>query len=82
MDTYGYLYHDSVDLASPNSNLITSDDDSAGSSQFRINATLQSGRTYILLITTYSPRIAGSFSIKSVGPSVVTFTEYTPSRSE
>jgi hypothetical protein len=67
MDTYGCLYSDSFDPSSPSQNIITSDDDGDGGSQFRINVTLQSGRIYVLVVTTFGASTAGTFTITAVG---------------
>jgi hypothetical protein len=58
--------------------LIASDDDGAGDRQFQISLYLQSGRTYILVVTTLSTSITGSFSVRVVGPASVSLFEITP----
>ncbi|CAF4124165.1 unnamed protein product, partial [Adineta steineri] len=78
-DTYGYLYNDPFNPSKPSRNLIASDDDSGNSNQFRINATLQSGNTYVLVFTTYSTGVTGSFSIAVTGPTMATLSSYTSS---
>jgi len=78
MDTYGYFYSDSFDPSYPSRNLIASDDDSGGGGQFRINVTLFYGRTYVLVVTTYSSSTTGSFSITALGPASVSLTSITP----
>ncbi len=82
MDTYGCFYNVPFDPSYPFQSLITSDDDSAGSQQFKISRSLQSGRTYVLIVTTYSDRVRGSFSITAVGPASVGLTSITPISSE
>jgi len=81
MNTYGYFYHDSVNPSYPSQNLITSNDDDNGGRQFRISAALQYGRTYVLVVTTFSGTTKGSFSIRAFGPAVVGLTLITPSTS-
>jgi hypothetical protein len=82
IDTYGCFYNDPVNPSYPSQNLITSDDDGAGSgNQFRVNVTLVSGRTYALIVTTYSTTVTGSFSIRTSGPAWVTMTAFTPTTS-
>ncbi len=81
MDTYGCFYDDSFDPSNPSRNLITCNDDSAGSTQFQINVTLQSGGTYVLAVTTYSAAGTGNFSIRAAGPASVALTSITPSTS-
>jgi hypothetical protein len=79
MDTYGLFYYDPFNPSLPLNNLITYDDDSGGNSQFRINITLSYGVTYVLVVTTYSASITGSFLITALGPSWVSLTPFTPS---
>ncbi|CAF1233750.1 unnamed protein product [Adineta steineri] len=81
-DTYGYLYNDPFNPSKPSRNLIASDDDSGNSHQFRINATLQSGSTYVLVFTTLSTWQTGSFRIAATGPAPVTLSSYTPSSAD
>ncbi len=82
-DAYGYLYDGSFNPLSPSQNLITSDDDSGGGNgQFQITRSFQSGRTYILVATTYSASITGSFSIRATGPASAAMTLFTPTTSE
>lgn len=78
MDTYGCFYYDPFNPSFPLNNLIISDDDSGGHWQFRVNATLSYGITYVLVVTTYSTSITGSFGITALGPSWVSLTPFTP----
>jgi hypothetical protein len=82
IDTYGYLYQFSFDPSYPSYNLIASDDDGAGDLQFQISLYLQSGRTYILVVTTLSTSITGSFSVRVVGPASVSLVDITPTTSK
>ena len=68
IDTYGCLYDDSFDPFYPFQNLITTNDNSAGSGQFQMSHILQPGRIYILVVTTYSNNVLGSVSIRQAGP--------------
>ena len=68
MDTYGYLYADQIYSSSLSSNLLTSDDDSNGGSQFLMTYTLQAGRKYLVIFTTYNSMTTGSFSMSTFGP--------------
>ncbi len=55
------------------------DDDSSGDSgQFQINRNLQSGQTYILVVTTFSIGVTGSFSLRVNGPASVYLSLITP----
>jgi hypothetical protein len=82
-NAYGCLYDGSFNPLSPSQNLIASDDDSGGSNgQFQISRSLQSGRIYILVVTTYSASITGSFSIRATGPASAAMTLFTLITSE
>jgi hypothetical protein len=78
IDTYGYLYESSFDPSHPSYNLVASDDDGAGDRQFQISRYLQSGRKYILVVTTSSTGTIGSFSVRVIGPSSVSLVRITP----
>ena len=81
MDTYGYLYKYPVDPSYPNSNLIASDDDGNGNRQFKLNVSLSSSRTYVLLVTTYRELVTGQFTITVLGPASASLYSFTPSTS-
>lgn len=70
-DTVGYLYGDAFIPSYPFQNLITSDDDGNTGGQFKISLLLEAGSTYVLIFTTYSQNITGSFLIRVVGPASV-----------
>jgi hypothetical protein len=78
MDIYGYFYYDPFNPSFPLNNMIISGDDSGGNMQFRINVNLSYGVTYVLVVTTYSTGITGSFLITALGPSWVSLTQFTP----
>jgi hypothetical protein len=64
---------------SPDQNILIKDDDGGGSSQFQLNILLGANITYILVVTTYSSRTTGAFSIYALGPKsiiVKQFSEY------
>jgi hypothetical protein len=67
-DTYGYLYQGNFNPSYPSLDLITLDDDSAGSRQFQLTGNLQSNIKYILVFTTFGERITGPFNIIASGP--------------
>ncbi|UJR07947.1 hypothetical protein I4U23_012226 [Adineta vaga] len=75
-DTYGLLYSFPFNPLYPSSNLIQQDDDSNGNDQFRIIANLEYSRTYVLVFTTYSAQVTGSFSILTSGPSSINMFSY------
>ena len=68
-DMYGYFYNNNFDPNNTGSNLIASNDDGGGNLQFLLTVSLQVGRTYILVVTTYSPSVTTSFAIIASGPS-------------
>lgn len=67
LNTYGYLYVNNFNTSNLNLNLVAQDDDNGGNLQFRFTAFLQPNVTYILVVTTYSPGVTGSFSIIASG---------------
>jgi hypothetical protein len=81
MDTYGCFYNVPFDPSYPFQSLITSDDDSGDSQQFQVRGSLQSGHTYILVVTTYGSSVTGSFSVRVTGPASVGLTSITPPKS-
>jgi hypothetical protein len=79
--TYGCFYNNPVDPSYPTQNLIACDDDNGGDRQFQIDVTLQNQEVYILIVTTSSAGVTGSFSIKTIGPEFFDLTSFTPSTS-
>ena len=55
-------------------NLLAQDDDSAGNLQFRINYPLIAGQDYVLVVTTWSNNVVGSFGFFIFGPPPVNLT--------
>lgn len=78
MDTYGLLYETFFIASNPNSaSLLASDDDSGGSRQFRIRSRLESGKVYVLVVTTSSAYVTGSFTVNVSGYGRYSLTPYT-----
>lgn len=73
-DTYGYIYQGNFYPTYPSYNIVARDDDSAGSNQFQLTATLRADLTYILIFTTYGPGSVGTFSISATGPDYVFYS--------
>jgi hypothetical protein len=71
IDTYGHIYKDKFNPYNPFENLIWRNDDSCTEDQFRFRIDLQDSTTYILVVTTFSPNVTGSFSIIAYGPNNV-----------
>jgi hypothetical protein len=83
INTMGFLYNSPFDPSNPLTNLITYDDNDGDMPlQFRIEAGLQGGQTYILVVTTHRDSITGSFSISAAGPASLSLMSITPSTSQ
>ena len=76
VDTYGLLYSSPFDPSDPSSNLLLSDDDSGIDAQFAFSYTLEVEQLYDLVITTYSPKNVGDFTLLITGPSLVNVTRF------
>jgi hypothetical protein len=79
IDTYGCLYQGSFNPLYPIRNMIACDDDSGGDRQFQITSGLLNAQAYILVVTTYSASITGSYQVTAVGPATVYMSSVTPS---
>ncbi|CAF4084707.1 unnamed protein product, partial [Adineta steineri] len=77
MNTYGYLYNDTLNPLVPDQNLMLSDNDAAPNSQFMLVITLQAMEQYTLVVTTYGASTTGTFSIIGVGPASMNFSTAT-----
>jgi len=77
IDTYGYIYMNSFDPSKPHQNLLQENNDSGEKKQFKLKVHLKSGPKYILVTTTSSPNVTGSFSIIASGPTSVSFPRTT-----
>jgi hypothetical protein len=74
IDPVAYLYDTSFDPLNPSTNLITYDDNSGINTEFLINAALQSGRKYILVVTTAKLSTEGNVWVSIRGPASVGLT--------
>lgn len=81
IDTRGYFYLGSFDPSDPTVHLITSDDDSGDGFQFRIQAFLHAGSTYILVVTTHREYATGNFGLLALGPASVNLMTIIPTTS-
>ncbi|CAF1094356.1 unnamed protein product [Adineta steineri] len=77
MDTFGYIYKDDFNPINPFENRLPQDYRACSHSDFKFIAYLHTGTTYILVVTTSSPNIAGNFSILTSGPNNITLDPYT-----
>lgn len=75
IDTYAILYHENFYPNSLSVNEIVEDDDSGGNLQFQINIYLKSNTRYILLITTVTAQVTGSFRLLVSGLNQVNLRE-------
>ena len=73
IDTYGYIYRNNFYPYSPSLNIIVEDDDSGGNRDFKLTSSLQAGAAYILVVTTFSPGVTGSFGIVTSNPGMIDF---------
>ena len=77
INIFGYLYDSRVDPSSPQENLIVYNYGGNGGRPFRIEAILDSWRTYVLLVTTNYPMDIGSFWIRVSGPALIDMNSIT-----
>ena len=63
IDTYGYIYKDKFNPYNTSENLLLKDDGSCGREQFKLTIDLQARTKYILVVTTWFPKVTGTFSI-------------------
>jgi hypothetical protein len=68
IDTYGYIYRDRFNPINSLDNLLSEDNQDWEKDQFKLVIDLQSSTTYVLVVTTYSPKVTGNFSIFAYGP--------------
>jgi len=73
-DTYGYIYQGNFYPTYPQYNVVGEDDESGGSNNFKITASLRSDITYYLIVTTYHTVRIGSYVISASGPNYPTMT--------
>lgn len=81
IDTVGLFYRSPFDPSDPTINLITQNDDGGLSLQFKVQAYLEVGQVYILVVTTHRNNVVGSFSVSSVGPGIISFSSIIPTTS-
>lgn len=74
MDTYGYIYEETFDPAHAAQNLLLSNDDSGGDSQFMFVVVLEDTKKYVLVVTTFRSQRKGVFSLTGAGDGLVHFS--------
>ena len=72
-DAYGCIYNNSFDPSYPYNNLLVQNDDGGEGLEFNVVVVLQPQSTYILVVSTYSSHVTGSFLIIASGPTSVSF---------
>ena len=80
MSIHGYFYYDPFDPSYPDRNLMFDNHDDV-TGQFLQTVYLSSSSSYVLIVTTTSPEIVGSFAINVSGPASIDLTGFTPSSS-
>jgi hypothetical protein len=71
VDTFGYIYLDTFNPLFPSRSLIIQNGERLNNMQFKHPTRLHASVTYILVVTTSSPNVTGSFSILVSGPNNV-----------
>ncbi len=74
IDTYGSIYEKNFNPLKPTVNLLADDDDGGVNSQFKLHIPLFVNTKYILIVTTYRPKIIGEVTINLLGVNNVTVT--------
>jgi hypothetical protein len=74
MDTYGLIYNSVFNPFDPSTNHIADNDEDCGDGQFWLQSFLHAETTYILVVSTNTPSVIGTFSIISKGTGNVSFT--------
>lgn len=64
-DTYLTLYHTSFNPANPAVNFLRGDDDNGDNGRSRLIHTLEQGRAYVLVVSTYYNGVTGTFTLSS-----------------
>ncbi len=71
VNTSGYIYKNNFSPFNPSQNLLSNEYGTCIYPGFRPISYLQANTTYVLVATTYSPSVTGSFSILVYGPNKV-----------
>ncbi len=71
VNTAGYIYKNKFTPLNPSQNLLSNNYDTCINPGFPSISYLQANTTYILVATTYSPNVTGSFSILAYGQNKV-----------
>ena len=66
--TYGYLYEHKFNAFNPTENLLAQSNYSCNGFHFQFTTYLQMTKIYVLVVTTFEPRVEGAFSVFVYGP--------------
>ena len=73
IDPYGFIYENRFDPLNPKENLIASDNDYNGRDrQFKFEIPLYVDTTYVIVVSTFTPKDVGNITINVLGVSSVT----------
>lgn len=72
---YGYIYNNSFNPFSPTENLLSDSGVECDKYRFQIIVYLQVNITYVLVVTTFSPKEQGNFSVHVTGPGNITLNQ-------
>ena len=72
LKTLNYIYKNNFNPLNPHQNILAKDDQSGGNNPLELGLFLQADITYIFVVTTFSSRITGEFSIYAWGPKNIT----------
>jgi hypothetical protein len=73
VDTFSYIYKDTFVPFDSSINLISRSDHSSNNTKFQLNVYLQANTSYVLVVTTSSANVTGTFSTLVSGPNNVRF---------
>jgi hypothetical protein len=73
VDTFCYIYKDEFVPFNASINLISRSGISLNNTPFQLITYLEVNTSYVLVVTTSSPKVTGAFSIRVSGPNNVTF---------
>jgi hypothetical protein len=69
--THGLLYKIDFDGINPRLNLISENNNNPCNQQFEVITRLQVNKTYVLVVTSFSPKVTGPFLVLVTGPNNV-----------
>jgi len=73
IDTHGYIYKDHFNPMVPSINILAENWGGYHDDQFELEISLLINTKYILVVTTFDPKVTGVFSVNATGPNSVNF---------